>query len=112
MEHRKSDRPFWRQGDIFFVKQDKELNFAGAKPVKSGIIARGETTGHMHRVAASSLAAGAVLYAIGRALYLQASEAGAAIVHDEHNPIQLPAGTYVVVSQQEFDGLRWRQLLD
>jgi len=37
---------------------------------------------------------------------------GTTIVHDEHGPIELPAGAYAVVPQQEFDGLRWRQVLD
>ncbi len=112
MENARTDRPFWRQGDIFFVKVEDTFNLDGAKAVKNGVIARGETTGHMHRVAASSLAAGAVLYALDRALYLRASEAGATIVHDEHKPIELAAGVYAVVPQQEFDGLRWRQVVD
>ena len=40
------------------------------------------------------------------------TEAGATIVHDEHGPIALPRGSYAVVPQREFDGLRWRQVLD
>jgi len=34
------------------------------------------------------------------------------IIHDEHGAIQLPAGVYAIVNQQEFDGLRWRTVLD
>lgn len=112
MEHRKPSRPFWRQGDIFFVKLDQDPNLGQARPLKNGIIARGETTGHSHRVAASSLAAGAVLLALGREMYLRSPEAGATIVHEEHGPVELPSGVYAVVRQQEFDGLRWRAVLD
>ncbi len=112
MEQRKSDHPFWRQGDIFFVKLAEEQNLGDAPVQKNGVIARGEQTGHAHRVAASSLAAGAVLYLLGREMYLRAPAEGAVVVHDEHQPIQLPAGSYAVVNQQEFDGLRWRQVLD
>ncbi len=112
METKTSDRPFWRQGDIFFVKLDEKESHAQARTLKSGIIARGETTGHMHRVSPSSLAAGATLVLLGRAMHLRAGETGATIVHDEHKSIQLPAGTYAVVNQQEFDGLRWRQVVD
>jgi len=112
MERLKSDSPFWRQGDIFFVRVDDIPNLEAAKQVKNGVIARGETTGHMHRVSQASLAAGAVLYAIGRGLFLKASESGAAIVHEEHKAVNLPAGTYAVVPQREFDGLRWRQVVD
>lgn len=105
-------RPFWRQGDIFFVKLDREPDLEGAKPVATGVIARGEETGHMHRVTPSSLADGAALALLGGSMYLRSPQAGATIVHDEHGPIQLPAGDYAVVNQQEFDGLRWRTVLD
>ena len=112
MEAKTSDRPFWRQGDIFFVKLDREPTLEGAKPVKTGVIARGETTGHMHRVSKSSLANGAALVLLGQSMYLRSPETGAAIVHEEHGPIELPQGAYAVVNQQEFDGLRWRTVLD
>lgn len=105
-------KPFWRQGDIYFVKLDEEIDFANAATVKSGIIAKGETTGHAHRVSQSSIAAGALLSLFGRSMFLSSPKAGATIVHDEHGPIELPAGSYAVVPQREFDGLRWRQVLD
>src|SRR6202521_5613126 len=105
-------KPFWRQGDIYFVKLDGGINFTDAASVKNGIIAKGETTGHAHRVLASSMAQGALLSLVGRSMFLRSPEAGTTIVHDEHGPIMLPAGSYAVVPQQEFDGLRWRQVLD
>jgi hypothetical protein len=106
------DRPFWRQGDIFFVRLDEELKLDGATVLKSGVIARGETTGHAHRVSKASLAAGAALYILGRSLFLRSPEAETTIVHEEHGPLRLPAGNYAVVNQQEFDGLAWRRVLD
>lgn len=112
MDKKTSDRPFWRQGDIFFVKLDREPDLEGAKAVKTGVIARGETTGHAHRVSPSSLADGAALMLLGREMFLKTAEAGATIVHEEHGPVALPAGAYAVVNQQEFDGLRWRTVLD
>jgi hypothetical protein len=112
MDKVRSDHPFWRQGDIFFVKLDDAADLAKATLVKSGIIARGEQTGHTHRVAKASLAAGAALYLLGRSLYLRTPEAGATIVHDEHKPIDLPAGLFAVVRQREFDGLAWQQVRD
>lgn len=112
MEEPNRSKPFWRQGDIYFVKLDEEIDPAKGAPVKNGVIAKGETTGHAHRVAPSSLNAGAALLLLDRAMYLRAPEAGATIVHDEHLPIELPKGTYAVVNQQEFDGLRWRQVYD
>jgi hypothetical protein len=112
MEEKNRNNPFWRQGDIYFVKLDEEINSANGVPVKSGIIAKGETTGHAHRVSPSSIAAGALLSLVGRSMFLRSPQTGTTIVHDEHGPIQLPAGSYAVVPQQEFDGLRWRQVLD
>jgi hypothetical protein len=112
MEETNRNKPFWRQGDIYFVKLDDEIDSSNATPVKSGIIAKGELTGHAHRVSPSSIAAGALLCLVGRSMFLRSPEAGATVVHNEHGPIALPAGSYAVVSQQEFDGLRWRQVLD
>ena len=112
MEEPNRNKPFWRQGDIYFVKLDEEIDSDGATPVKNGIIAKGETTGHAHRVSQSSIAAGALLSLVGRSMFLRSPEVGTTIVHDEHGPIELPAGSYAVVLQQEFDGLSWRQVLD
>ena len=112
MEAQNRSNPFWRQGDIYFVKLDGEIDSENATPVKTGIIAKGETTGHAHRLSPSSMASGALLYLAGRSMILRSPEAGATIVHDEHGPIDLPAGFYAVVPQQEFDGLRWRQVVD
>lgn len=112
MEEANRSKPFWRQGDIYFVKLDEDINVDNATPVKNGIIAKGETTGHAHRVSPTSMAQGALLSLIGRSMFLRSPEAGTTIVHDEHGPIELPAGAYAVVPQQEFDGLRWRQVID
>ncbi len=112
MEEPNRNKPFWRQGDIYFVTLDGEITSTDTTLVKNGIIAKGETTGHAHRVSPSSMAAGALLSLVGRSMFLRSPEAGTTIVHDEHGPIELPRGTYAVVPQREFDGLRWRQVLD
>ena len=57
METPNSSNPFWRQGDIYFVKIGEEADSAEPRPVKNGVIAKGETTGHAHRVSPSSMAA-------------------------------------------------------
>jgi hypothetical protein len=112
MEETNRNKPFWRQGDIYFVKLDGEIDSESATAIKNGIIAKGENTGHSHRVSPSSMAAGALLCLVGRSMFLRSPEAGATIVHDEHGPIELPAGSYAVVLQREFDGLGWRQVVD
>jgi hypothetical protein len=112
METPNGNKPFWRQGDVYFVKLEEEPRQTASTPLKSGIIAKGETTGHAHRLAQSSMAKGASLFLMGRDMLLRSSETGATIVHDEHHAIDLPPGLFAVVLQQEFDGLRWRQVLD
>lgn len=112
MEKPNHSNPFWRQGDIFFVKLDEDVDSSKATPVKSGVIARGEHTGHSHRLSPSSMAQGALLSLIGGSMFLRAPEAGAKVVHNEHHAIDLPHGSYAVVHQQEFDGLRWRRVYD
>jgi hypothetical protein len=112
MEETNRNKPFWRQGDIYFVKLDEQIDVEKGLAMKNGIIAKGETTGHAHRVSQSSMAAGALLILGSRSMYLRSPDAGTTIVHDEHGPIELPAGSYAVVPQQEFDGLRWRQVVD
>jgi hypothetical protein len=112
MNTTETTRPFWRQGDIYFVRLDQGPDLDGAKPVKTGVIARGEQTGHMHRVSTPSLADGAALVMLGPAMYLTSPEIGTTILHDEHGALELPAGLYAVVNQQEFDGLRWRAVID
>jgi hypothetical protein len=112
METPNGSKPFWRQGDIYFVKLEGETDQATSTPVKTGIIAKGETTEHAHRLSQQSMAQGAVLSLLGRSMFLRSPQAGATIVHDEHHAIDLPAGLYAVVPQQEFDGLGWRQVLD
>ena len=112
MNTTETKRPFWRQGDIYFVQLNQSPELEDAKPVKTGVIARGEQTGHMHRVSNSSLAEGALLAMLGPSMYLRSPEIGTTIVHDEHGALELPVGVYAVVNQQEFDGLRWRAVID
>ena len=112
MENVNANQPFWRQGDIYFVKLDRPADLTEAASVKSGVIARGEETGHAHRVSNASLAAGALLCLLQEAMFLRTPQEGAVIVHEEHGPVTLPQGDYAVVHQREFDGLQWRQVWD
>lgn len=112
METETRSNPFWRQGDIFFVKLNQDVDASKTTPVKSGVIARGEHTGHAHRLSPSSMSQGAILSMMNGSMFLRAPQAGAKIVHNEHHAIDLPHGSYAVVHQQEFDGLRWRRVYD
>lgn len=92
-----------RQGDIFF--ESVELVPDEAAVVQDGIIARGETTGHMHRLM------GAVLLVHAGRMYIQAPQ-DAEVLHEEHKPVTLPQGCYVVTRQREYIPQGWQQVQD
>ena len=83
-----------RQGDLV-IKSVKELP-KRLKEVKGGIILRGEATGHAHR-----LVGGDVFSGKDGLIYLMLAKAGS-IVHDEHKPLNLKAGKYMVIRQREY----------
>lgn len=90
----------YRQGDILFVQIEELPDGQKVKKRRNGHIQEGEATGHVHRV--GTLDAAEVLE-IGDGLFLNVTaEGGVSIVHEEHNPLALPHGTYEVRRQQEY----------
>ena len=96
----------YRQGDLLF----KNVTYVpdGIDCQKDGVIARGEVTGHMHRI---SDAAKATLWVAGVVAYVRAIQ-DADIVHDEHDTITLPPGDYQVFRQREYRPDGWVQVAD
>ena len=84
----------YRQGDLLFMEVDSIPKIA--KFVENSIIVRGEVTGHAHRIVNGQV------FRTWDQTYLQADQ-GARVVHEEHGPIELEAGVYVVVRQREYD---------
>jgi hypothetical protein len=106
-----------RQGDVLLVEVDDELPHGCViADFDDGyvILARGEATGHAHRIESP---AAALYRAPDGAWYLRADES-TALVHEEHDPIPVPPGTYRVVRQREYarasevDGEAWREIED
>lgn len=86
----------YRQGDLLLQKIDKIPK--GTNIVQDNIVLRGEFTGHAHRVQNGKLRKdknGFMFIDAGKLTML---------VHEEHNPIKLPQGKYVVVRQREYAG--------
>lgn len=82
-----------RQGDILLVRVNvlpKNL-----KKRNSNIILEGEATGHAHRLYNGNV------YEDGEQLYLQTIPTGY-IDHEEHDKIELPAGSWKVIRQREY----------
>jgi hypothetical protein len=104
-------KAMYRQGDVLFVRRAKPRSTTMRVLRPDGRILEGEATGHIHRVAPGSLAL-AEVYELGEKLLLTASEDGISIVHEEHEPLLLPAGTYEVVRQREYSPEEIRNVAD
>jgi|SRR5712664_278230 len=102
----------YRQGDVFIVevlsipKQVKNI------PLENGkiVLAHGEATGHTHAIDASKLAV-FVVNEQTQERFLQL-KGMATLRHEEHSEIQLPAGNWQVIRQQEYTPRAWRTVAD
>ena len=82
-----------RQGDLLITKVlDIPI---GSKIDTTGILLRGESTGHAHRIS------GGELLRKGEAMFLNVGKK-AVISHEEHKPITLGKGKWGVVRQREY----------
>ncbi len=70
-----------------------------AKPSEDLTLAEGELTGHSHRIEDPTTAEA---YSVGQQLFLRVIGQHARVVHEEHNPIDLPRGVYRVWRQREY----------
>ncbi len=99
---------FTRQGDLLFVPLENPpawLELEGRKAEPEGIIARGEATGHHHRLATVEAAE---VFDLGfDNVYVRVGPEGVSIIHEEHKPVNLAPNTlYQVHRAREYDYLR------
>jgi hypothetical protein len=95
----------FRQGDLLFIRQDmRPTATLVARP--GTVIVAGEATGHAHR-----LTAGTILEASNGELYLDITHT-AQVVHEEHGPIILEPGLWLVVRQREYHPEATREVSD
>jgi len=89
----------YRQGDVSIMAVNSVPK--QARKVKGELIlARGELTGHAHRIVEGK----ASLHQLaGGGLYLSVKSAFAKLYHEEHEDIRLPKGEYEIRRQREFD---------
>lgn len=83
-----------RQGDILFKQVSEPVEGKNSKQLT---IAEGEVTGHHHVLIAeanSSITGDRTKFTV---------TGKAKLVHPEHDTIEFPAGTYVVMNEREFD---------
>ncbi|MCU0495769.1 MAG: hypothetical protein MUF87_00295 [Anaerolineae bacterium] len=97
----------WRQGDVLIAQA--QLIPTDAKPLPVPILARGEITGHSHRIAEPNAAQ---CWELNGQLYLKVIAESATVIHDEHQPITLPQGIYRVWLQREYSPEEIRRIVD
>ena len=97
----------WRHGDVLIAAVEAIPDEAAR--LGHATLARGELTGHSHRVHERDAAA---LWEHSGTLYLEVVADGATIVHQEHRPITLPRGVYRVWIQREYSPGAIRRVFD
>ncbi len=97
----------WRHGDVFIQACDRIP--AGAMKLPHCILAKGEITGHAHRIEQRDVAQ---LFRHDGLLYLRVTGEQATVTHEEHAPISFPRGTYKVWIQREYSPQEIRRVLD
>lgn len=88
---------YYQQGDVI-MELVKEVKGRLNKD-HNGIVAYGEATGHKHRFADLT---GLDFFEDGDTLYLKLKNPST-IMHEEHGPIELPAGSYRIRIVEEYD---------
>lgn len=83
-----------RQGDILLVATTDQPDSEEVSTLVGGVIATGEATGHAHRVIHGEVK-------VDRSAMYVVSDGSTTLVHDEHDTIEIPEGTYRVLRQRE-----------
>jgi hypothetical protein len=98
-----------RQGDVLLVRVDSIPKSAKVIERRKLTLALGEATGHSHTVTCE---AGELLEDAATLERWMALPTESEVVHQEHDPISLPAGKYKVVRQREYSPEEIRNVQD
>lgn len=88
----------YRQGDVSIIAV-KGLPKKTKRVKGEPILARGEVTGHAHRMVEGKVR----LYQLSGLLYLRVLSEFAKLYHEEHEDLVLPRGDYQINRQREYD---------
>jgi hypothetical protein len=97
----------YRHGDVIIVQANTIPSEAIRRP--AAILARGEATGHSHRIEDPRSVEIFDHEGMG---YLRVTAAQAKLVHDEHHPITLPRGIFRFWMQREYTPKEIRRIVD
>ncbi|MFQ4143053.1 hypothetical protein [Chlorogloeopsis sp. ULAP02] len=93
-----------RQGDVILLPVQQ----IDGQKLPHLTLAEGEVTGHKHCIIDGQ----AELYEQDGTLYLSVLSSEALLVHEEHKPIIIPQGTWMVRIQREYEPEGWRYVTD
>jgi hypothetical protein len=97
----------YRHGDVILMQADAIPSDAIRRP--TAVLARGEATGHSHRIAEPGAAEVFDHDGVG---YLRVTAPQARLIHDEHGPIVLPRGIFRFWMQREYTPKEIRRVVD
>lgn len=103
----------YRQGDLWIIPIDNIPDAAERiECTHRVILAMGEATGHHHTIALAE--ADVQLYSIADEVdrYLRVRSRIAPLRHEEHGPIEIPAGDYRIIRQVEYQAGEIRSVAD
>lgn len=108
-----SHRPLVRQGDILIIPTDSRPDGLTPQPRDAEgrlVLAEGEVTGHAHAI----VDPGADLFgdALEDRFLAVLAEGGVTLRHEEHAPITIPPGDYIVRRQREWTAGDVRRVAD
>jgi len=92
---------WYQQGDVL-IQPTKGIP-SEAIPEPETILAQGEATGHAHRALGKGLMVYRHVTAEGDTARFLAAPKGATIIHEEHKPVSVPPGTYLIRIVKEYD---------
>ena len=100
----------FRHGDVLIQKIDQIPDGTKEVPRENGavVLAHGEVTGHTHAIRAKGARLRSETGQVAARMYLHLLTS-AWLRHEEHAPIELPPGQYIVKRQREYtpERLRW-----
>ncbi|WP_242055126.1 hypothetical protein [Scytonema hofmannii] len=99
----KSMQPI-RQGDVILLPVPQ----VEGEKIPHLTLAEGEVTGHKHRITVGE----AELFKKNDTLYLRVFSDKALLAHEEHKPISIPQGSWMVRIQREYEPEGWRYVAD
>lgn len=94
-----------RQGDVLLIPTSETVNNTKLPHLT---LAEGEVTGHRHRITQGK----AELYEYAGTLYLKVRSPTALLTHEEHQPIAIAKGDWLVRIQREYEPEGWRYVAD